>query len=78
MAHTVHYVALCTSDVMKNLFRVNSSESMTLLNNALVGGLTGYLSTLASCPIELVICRMQGMLELSSKAGDRAVALRFV
>jgi len=37
---------------------------MTLLHNALAGGLTGLISTLASCPIELVKCRTQGMLEI--------------
>jgi len=54
-------------DVVKALMRVRSSESMTLLHNALAGGLTGLVSTLASCPIELVKCRTQGMLEIVTK-----------
>jgi len=64
-------------DVVKWLMRVRSSESMTLLHNALAGGLTGLLSTLASCPIELVKCRTQGMLEIVSKptsSGSAAAA----
>ena len=54
----------CVKDVVRTLMRVRSSESMTLLHNALAGGLTGLISTLASCPIELVKCRTQGMLEI--------------
>ena len=65
-------------DVVKGALRVQSSESMTLTHNALAGGLTGCLATLASCPIELVKCRMQGMMEMSRNTGDRAVAFRQV
>lgn len=54
-------------DVVRGLMRVRSSESMTLVHNALAGGLTGLVSTLASCPIELVKCRTQGMLEIVTK-----------
>jgi len=57
---------------------------MTLLHNALAGGLTGLVSTLASCPIELVKCRTQGMLEIVSKptsgtaaAANAAVRFRY-
>ena len=47
---------------------------MTLLHNALAGGLTGLVSTLASCPIELVKCRTQGMLEIVSRPTSGAAA----
>jgi len=45
---------------------------MTLVHNALAGGLTGLVSTLASCPIELVKCRTQGMLEIVTKPASNA------
>jgi len=61
-------------DVVRWLLRVRSSEAMTLLHNALAGGLTGFVSTLASCPIELVKCRTQGMLELVSKPNSGSSA----
>jgi len=61
-------------DVVKSLMRVRSSESMTLFHNALAGGLTGLVSTLASCPIELVKCRTQGMLEIVSNPASGASA----
>ena len=60
--------------------RVSESEKMTLFHNACAGGLTGFLSTFASCPIELVKCRMQGMLEIAGKtavaSSERAIAMR--
>lgn len=57
---------LC-QDTVKAMLHVRSSESMNLFHNALAGGMTGFLSTLASCPIELVKCRMQGMLEINNR-----------
>ena len=68
---------LC-QDIVKKFAGVSSAEKMALTHNAMAGGLTGALATLASCPIELVKCRMQGMLEMSnaSSSHQRAVAVR--
>lgn len=67
-------------DVVRKTLRVETSEKMTLFHNACAGGLTGFLATFASCPIELVKCRMQGMLEMTSKtangASEKAIAMR--
>ena len=53
-------------------FTKDSSEKMTLVHNACAGGLTGVLSTFASCPIEVVKCRMQGTLEMTTSSGIKA------
>lgn len=69
-------------DIVRKTLRVETSERMTLFHNALAGGLTGFLATFASCPIELVKCRMQGMLEITNKKAamspERAIAMRQV
>ena len=68
---------LC-QDVVKTLVGVTHAEQMTLVHNAMAGGLTGSLATFASCPIELIKCRMQGMLEMTgrSSSNQKAIALR--
>ena len=64
-------------DFVRKTLGVANSENMSLVQNALAGGLTGFLATFASCPIELVKCRMQGMMEMAEKSGSKQHQLRY-
>lgn len=59
-------------DLVRKVLTQGSSEKMSISHNALAGGLTGFFSTFASCPIEVIKCRMQGSLEMTGGSGMKS------